>query len=262
MSGSPPGMDTMDKPPFLRLEHVDRSFLDGARPNQAIRDLSLGISEGEFVSLVGPSGCGKSTLLRILQGLIVPTSGRVLYRDTLQQGVNPDMGMVFQGFALYPWLNVYQNVSLGLVARGDPPGVIDRKVAFYIDKVGLEGYEEAYPRELSGGMKQRVGLARALCIEPAILLMDEPFSNLDALTTLTLRDEVLMLWKDPEMSVRTIVMVTHIIEEAILMSDRVVVLARRPTHVVEEIPVNLPRPRDRRDPEFDRLSDRIFSLIS
>ncbi len=255
-------MATMDKNPFLRLEHVDRSFLDGARPNQAIRDLSLNISEGEFVSLVGPSGCGKSTLLRILQGLIAPTAGEVFYQEAIQEGINPDMGMVFQGFALYPWLNVYQNVALGLVARGIPPDVIDQKVEFYIDKVGLEGYEEAYPRELSGGMKQRVGLARALCIEPAILLMDEPFSNLDALTTLTLRDEVLMLWKDPEMSVRTIVMVTHIIEEAILMSDRVVVLARRPTHVVEEIPVNLPRPRDRRDPEFDRLSDWIFSLIS
>ena len=247
---------------MLRLVDVERVFSEQGRTNSAIRGLSLAVSEGEFVSLVGPSGCGKSTLLRILQGLIAPTSGKVFYRDTLQTGVNPDMGMVFQGFALYPWLNVWDNVSLGLVARGVDTGAIRRKVAFYIDKVGLEGYEEAYPRELSGGMKQRVGLARALCIEPAILLMDEPFSNLDALTTLTLRDEVLMLWKDPEMSVRTIVMVTHIIEEAILMSDRVVVLARRPTHVVEEIRVDLPRPRDRRDPEFDRLSDRIFSLIS
>jgi NitT/TauT family transport system ATP-binding protein len=255
-------MVSMDRNPFLRLVDVDRVFSEQGRINSAIRGLSLDVSEGEFVSLVGPSGCGKSTLLRILQGLIAPTSGTVLYRDVLQTGVNPDMGMVFQGFALYPWLNVWENVSLGLVARGVDAGTIRRKVAFYIDKVGLEGYEEAYPRELSGGMKQRVGLARALCIEPAILLMDEPFSNLDALTTLTLRDEVLMLWKDPEMSVRTIVMVTHIIEEAILMSDRVVVLARRPTHVVEEIRVDLPRPRDRRDPEFDRLSDRIFSLIS
>ena len=248
--------------PFLRLDHISREFAEENRVNLAIRDLSLDVSEGEFVSLVGPSGCGKSTLLRILQGLIAPSSGKVFYKDAVQTGVNRDMGMVFQGFALYPWLNVRENVSLGLVARGVDPSVVDRKVAFYIDKVGLEGYEEAYPRELSGGMKQRVGLARALAIEPAILLMDEPFSNLDALTTLTLRDEVLMLWKDPEMSVRTIVMVTHIIEEAILMSDRVVVLARRPTHVVEEIAVDLPRPRDRRDPEFDRLSDRIFSLIS
>jgi NitT/TauT family transport system ATP-binding protein len=252
----------MGKIPFLRLDRISREFAEENRINLAIRDLSLGVSEGEFVSLVGPSGCGKSTLLRILQGLIVPSSGTVYYKDSVQTGVNQDMGMVFQGFALYPWLNVRENVSLGLVARGVDPFVVDRKVAFYVDKVGLEGYEEAYPRELSGGMKQRVGLARALAIEPAILLMDEPFSNLDALTTLTLRDEVLMLWKDPEMSVRTIVMVTHIIEEAILMSDRVVVLARRPTHVVEEIAVDLPRPRDRRDPEFDRLSDRIFSLIS
>ncbi len=255
-------MGIMGNIPFLRLDHISREFAEENRVNLAIRDLSLDVSEGEFVSLVGPSGCGKSTLLRILQGLIAPSSGKVFYKDAVQTGVNRDMGMVFQGFALYPWLNVRENVSLGLVARGVDPSVVDRKVAFYIDKVGLEGYEEAYPRELSGGMKQRVGLARALAIEPAILLMDEPFSNLDALTTLTLRDEVLMLWKDPEMSVRTIVMVTHIIEEAILMSDRVVVLARRPTHVVEEIAVDLSRPRDRRDPEFDRLSDRIFSLIS
>ena len=175
-------MVSMDKSPFLRLLDVDRVFSDQGRMNPAIRGLSLDVSEGEFVSLVGPSGCGKSTLLRILQGLIAPTSGKVLYRDVLQTGVNPDMGMVFQGFALYPWLNVWENVSLGLVARGVDPGAIRQKVAFYIDKVGLEGYEEAYPRELSGGMKQRVGLARALCIEPAILLMDEPFSNLDALT--------------------------------------------------------------------------------
>ncbi len=228
----------------------------------AIRNLSLTVSEGEFVSIVGPSGCGKSTLLRILQGLIQPSSGTVHYRGHPSVGVNGDMGMVFQGFALFPWLSVRENVGIGLVARGLPPSAIDKSVSFYIDKVGLEGYEEAYPRELSGGMKQRVGIARALCMEPAILLMDEPFSNLDALTSLTLRDEVLMLWEDPEMSVRTIIMVTHIIEEAILMSDRVVVLSRRPTHVAEEIPVDLRRPRDRRHPEFDRLSDRIFSLIS
>jgi NitT/TauT family transport system ATP-binding protein len=248
--------------PVLELSMVSQEFLEEGRRNLAIRDLSLSIGEGEFVSIVGPSGCGKSTLLRILQGLILPTVGKVLYRGQPFQGVNGDMGMVFQGFALFPWMTVRENVGIGLVAQGLPRGEIARSVAFYIDKVGLEGYEEAYPRELSGGMKQRVGIARALCMEPAILLMDEPFSNLDALTSLTLRDELLMLWQDPEMSVRTIVMVTHIIEEAILMSDRVLVLSRRPTHVVEEISVALRRPRDRRHPDFDRLSDRIFSLIS
>ncbi len=253
---------TSSRSDFLSLRNVARDFTRETRSYRAIDNLSLEVEEGEFVAIVGPSGCGKSTLLRILQGLIPPTSGEVSYQDRPQEGVNSDMAMVFQGFALLPWLSVRDNVALGLVARGRTLSEIDRTVSFYNDKVGLEGYEEAYPRELSGGMKQRVGLARALAIEPRILLMDEPFSNLDALTSVTLRDEVLMLWKDPEMPVRTIIMVTHIIEEAILMADRVVVLSRRPTHVVREITVDLPRPRSRKHPEFERLSDEIFSLIS
>lgn len=253
---------TSSRSDFLSLRNVARDFTRETRSYRAIDNLSLEVEEGEFVAIVGPSGCGKSTLLRILQGLIPPTSGEVSYQDRPQEGVNSDMAMVFQGFALLPWLSVRDNVALGLVARGRTLSEIDRTVSFYIDKVGLEGYEEAYPRELSGGMKQRVGLARALAIEPRILLMDEPFSNLDALTSVTLRDEVLMLWKDPEMPVRTIIMVTHIIEEAIQMADRVVVLSRRPTHVVREIAVDLPRPRSRKHPEFERLSDEIFSLIS
>ena len=247
---------------FLSLRNIARDFTRESRSYRAIDNLSLEVDEGEFVAIVGPSGCGKSTLLRILQGLIPPSSGELWYKGQPQEGVNSDMAMVFQGFALLPWLSVRDNVALGLVARGRRPAEVDRTVSFYIDKVGLEGYEEAYPRELSGGMKQRVGLARALAIEPRILLMDEPFSNLDALTSVTLRDEVLMLWKDPEMPVRTIIMVTHIIEEAILMADRVAVLSRRPTHVVQEITVDLPRPRSRKHPEFERLSDDIFSLIS
>ncbi len=253
---------TPDPFPFLSLQDVARDFSRDGRFYRAIENLSLKVAEGEFVAIVGPSGCGKSTLLRILQGLISPSSGEVLYKGAPQEGINSDMAMVFQGFALLPWLSVRDNVALGLVARGRSKAEIDRTVSFYIDKVGLEGYEEAYPRELSGGMKQRVGLARALAIEPRILLMDEPFSNLDALTSVTLRDEVLMLWQDPEMPVRTIVMVTHIIEEALLMADRVVVLSRRPTRVVREIPVTLPRPRSRKHPDFERLSDEIFSLIS
>jgi len=247
---------------FLSLRNIARDFTRENRSYRAIDNLTLEVDEGEFVAIVGPSGCGKSTLLRILQGLIPPSSGELFYKGRPQEGVNSDMAMVFQGFALLPWLSVRDNVALGLVARGRRPAEVDRTVSFYIDKVGLEGYEEAYPRELSGGMKQRVGLARALAIEPRILLMDEPFSNLDALTSVTLRDEVLMLWKDPEMPVRTIIMVTHIIEEAILMADRVAVLSRRPTHVVREITVDLPRPRSRKHPEFERLSDEIFSLIS
>ncbi|MHB8368664.1 MAG: ABC transporter ATP-binding protein [Leptospirales bacterium] len=253
---------TPEPHPFLSLRDVSRDFSRDGRSYRAIENLSLSVSEGEFVAIVGPSGCGKSTLLRILQGLISPSTGEILYKGEHQDGINSDMAMVFQGFALLPWLSVRDNVALGLVARGRSKEVVDRTVSFYIDKVGLEGYEEAYPRELSGGMKQRVGLARALAIEPRILLMDEPFSNLDALTSVTLRDEVLMFWQDPEMPVRTIVMVTHIIEEALLMADRVVVLSRRPTRVVREIPVGLARPRNRKHPDFERLSDEIFSLIS
>jgi NitT/TauT family transport system ATP-binding protein len=169
--------------------------------------------------------------------------------------------MVFQSFALLPWLSVKANIELGLEARGIPPAERERLVTLYIDKVGLDGFEEAYPRELSGGMRQRVGLARALAVEPAVLLMDEPFSALDALTAIGLREELLDLWQAPDSPVETIIMVTHIIEEAVELADRILVLSTGPGRLVGDIKVELPRPRDRRSEPFNSLTDKVFSLI-
>lgn len=228
----------------------------------ALREISFTVREGEFIALVGPSGCGKSTLLRILSGLISPTEGAVLYEEKIQKSVNLDSAMVFQSFALFPWLTVMGNVEVGLEARGLSASARRKKAAYFIDKVGLDGFEEAYPRELSGGMKQRVGLARALAVEPKLLCMDEPFSALDPLTTLALREEVLMLWEDRTMPVNTIIMVTHIIEEAVLMADRVLVLSSHPGTLLADIPIKLDRPRDKKDPAVDELSDKIFSLMA
>jgi NitT/TauT family transport system ATP-binding protein len=168
---------------------------------------------------------------------------------------------VFQSFALMPWLTIKANVELGLEAQGMAPEAREKKASIYIDKVGLDGFEEAYPRELSGGMKQRVGLARALAVEPRVLLMDEPFSALDALTAITLREELLDIWHSPDMPVHTIIIVTHIIEEAVELADRILVLSTNPGHLVADLKVNLPRPRDRRHEGFNALTDKVFSLI-
>ncbi|MGQ9477179.1 MAG: ABC transporter ATP-binding protein [Candidatus Bipolaricaulia bacterium] len=242
----------------MELERVSKRF--GAL--SALEEVSLVVEAEEFIALVGPSGCGKSTLLRIMAGLIAPTSGRVLLEGRALNGVNYETALVFQSFALLPWLTVQANVELGLEARGLPPEERRRKTSFYIDKVGLEGYEEAYPRELSGGMKQRVGLARALAVEPKILLMDEPFSSLDALTAISLRELVLDLWADPQVPVAACVMVTHLIDEAVELADRVIVLSARPGRIVEEVRVELPRPRDKRAEAFNGYIDRIFSLMA
>ncbi len=247
--------------PLLKLENITRDFQREKTAISVLEDISFEVNEGEFVCLVGPSGCGKSTLLRIINGLIQPTSGKVLYQGKQLNGINMEIALVFQSFALLPWLTVAENVELGLEARNIPKEERRKKAEFFIEKVGLHGYEEAYPRELSGGMKQRVGLARALTIEPKLLLMDEPFSSLDALTAINLREEVLMLWEDKSLPVNTVVMVSHLIEEALLMADRIIILSSRPARIVEDVTVNLPRPRDKRDPLFNELADKIFSLI-
>ena len=246
---------------MLEFRHVYKSFRDRGRTIPVLHDIDLTVPEREFLCIVGPSGSGKSTLLRLMMGLIAPTSGEIIYRGRPLVGVNRHAAMVFQSFALLPWLTVQGNVELGLKARNIREEDARRRAAYYLDKVGLDGYEEAYPGELSGGMKQRAGLARAMAIEPDMLFMDEPFAGLDALTAANSREEVLTLWSDHELPVHTVVMVTHILEEAVMMADRVVVLSQHPGRIAADMPVPLPRPRNKRDPAVDQLVDSIFEKI-
>jgi NitT/TauT family transport system ATP-binding protein len=246
----------------LSVRNVSKEFPLPTGPLAVIEDVSFDLKEGEFLAMVGPSGCGKSTLLRMVAGLIEPTSGEILYDGRVTKGVNLDCALVFQSFALLPWLTVIENVELGLEARGVPPEVRRKKADFFIDKVGLDGYEGAYPRELSGGMKQRVGFARALAVEPKLLLMDEPFSALDALTSINLREELLDLFHDPEILISAVIMVTHTIEEAVELADRVVVFSAHPGRLLADRKIGLPRPRDRRNPAFGEMVAEIFSLIT
>jgi NitT/TauT family transport system ATP-binding protein len=247
---------------LIDVEHVGKSFASTHGTMSIMQDISFSVNDADFVAIVGPSGCGKSTLLRLIQGLDRPTAGTIRFRGQPVQGVCQGMAMVFQSFALYPWLTVKQNVAFGLEALHRPPEQIAQSVERYISVTGLTGFEEAYPRELSGGMRQRVGLARALAVEPAVLLMDEPFSALDALTAESLREEVLQLWRDPALPPEGVVLVTHNIEEALLLADRVIVLSRRPAHLLDDVRVDLPRPRDRKSEPFYELTDRVYSLIT
>jgi len=247
---------------LIRVEHVDKSFPGRHGSISIMQDISFDVKDSDFLAIVGPSGCGKSTLLRLIQGLDHPTAGRIFFRDQPVEQVCAQMAMVFQSFALYPWLTVAQNVAFGLEALGWPKERIAAQVEKYVSVTGLDGFQEAYPRELSGGMRQRVGLARALAVEPAVLLMDEPFSALDALTAESLREEILQLWGDPALPPEAVLLVTHNIEEAIQLADRVVVMSRRPAHLLEEVVVDLPRPRDRKSDAFYALTDRVFSLIT
>jgi len=246
---------------LLELKHVSKSFALAKGTLLVLEDICFNVEEGEFVALVGPSGCGKSTLLRIINGIVPLTSGQVLYNERQNDGINLESALVFESFALLPWLTVKANIEMGLEARGIALAERERIASVYIDKVGLDGFEEAYPRELSGGMKQRVGLARALAVEPKVLLMDEPFSALDALTAITLREELLDIWQARDMSVHTIVMVTHIIEEAVELADRIIVMGSGPGRVVADLKVDIPRPRDRRAEVFNAFADKVFSLI-
>lgn len=247
---------------LLELQKVFKSFRQDRVLMPVLKEISFRVQEGEFIALVGPSGSGKSTLLRLLAGLITPTEGDILYKGKSLHSVNLESAMVFQSFGLFPWLSVLENIEVGLEARGLSGSDRRERAIHFIGKVGLDGFEEAYPRELSGGMKQRVGLARALAVEPKLLCMDEPFSALDALTSLTLREEVLMLWEDKSMAVNTIIMVTHIIEEAVLMADRVLVLSPHPGTLIADIPINLVRPRGKNDTAVSEFTDHIFSLMA
>jgi NitT/TauT family transport system ATP-binding protein len=249
--------------PLISVEALSKSFAgpDG-HPVPVLDGITLAVQEGEFVALLGRSGSGKSTLLRCIAGLIAPTDGQVLFRGKPLTGTNRDTTMVFQTFALLPWLTVQQNVELGLEARGVAPGERYERALRAIDLVGLDGYESAYPKELSGGMRQRVGFARALVVEPAALLMDEPFSALDVLTSENLRGELLELWEGQRFPTKTMIMVTHNIEEAVLLADRLLVLGTNPGRIRADMRNPLPRPRRRRTAEFEELVDQLYRMMT
>lgn len=246
---------------LLELKNITQIFPLKQKKVVVLDNISFSVDKGEFVALVGPSGCGKSTLLRITAGLVKPSSGEVLFEGKKVMGINSNVSIVFQTFGLLPWLDVTENITLGLEARGISLKERLRKAFKYIDLVGLEGFEEAYPRELSGGMKQRVGIARALVMEPELLLMDEPFSALDAFTAQNLREEILRLWSSGKLSLKSILMVTHNIEEAIYMADRVIVLSTHPGRIIGDVHIELKRPRDRNSVEFTELYDKIYSMV-
>ena len=249
-------------PEIVRVENVSRGC-DKAQGEVLVLDgVNVTLYEGEIVGLLGRSGSGKSTLLRIICGLIEPSSGSVTYKGQPLHGPARGVAMVFQTFALFPWLTVLQNVEAGLEAQGIPVAERRKRALAAIDLIGLDGYENAYPRELSGGMRQRVGFARALVVDPALLLMDEPFSALDVLTAETLRTDLLDLWTQGRMPIRSILIVTHNIEEAVFMCDRILVLSSNPGRVVSEIRVPFTHPRNRLDPAFRTLVDEIYSRMT
>jgi len=266
-----------DTSPICEARHVSVAF-DATGERLVLKDVSLAINAGEVVALLGPSGCGKSTLLRALVGLLKPTSGSVLAHGKPLTGIHTGISIVFQNFALYPWLTVRENVKVALNGLGldDATGIA--RVEHCIDLVGLDGFEDAYPKELSGGMKQRVGIARALARGPELLCMDEPFSALDVFTAESLRSEVYRLWtgdggtpssggngssrrQGAVTGVKSIMMITHIIEEAVFLADRIVVLGTRPGHIRQIVTNTIPHPRDYQSPAFQQLVQRLHDII-
>ncbi|MGO9582995.1 MAG: nitrate/sulfonate/bicarbonate ABC transporter ATP-binding protein [Acidimicrobiales bacterium] len=239
----------------------DYSSADGT-PVPVLDNISFVLREGEIVAMLGKSGAGKSTLLRCIAGLIAPSAGKITYRGAPVAGANPGVAMVFQTFALLPWLTVLQNVEVGLQARGKSAAECKEKALKNIDRIGLDGFESAYPRELSGGMQQRVGFARALAVEPDALLMDEPFSALDVLTAENLRTQLLSLWAEPDFPTKAMLIVTHNIEEAVILADRILILGTNPGRIRTELPCRLARPRDRRSEEAQALINEIYAIMT
>jgi len=244
---------------LLNVEHVRRTFpRGGGEELLVLDDVNLNLKEGEIVGLLGRSGSGKSTLLRLIAGLSRPQGGSLTYMGQPIQGPVQGVAMVFQSFALFPWLTVLENVQLGLEALNLPPREMRERALAAIDLIGLDGYESAYPRELSGGMRQRVGFARAVVVHPNILLMDEPFSALDVLTAENLRTDLIELWGNGKLPLKAVILVTHNIEEAVLMCDRVLLFSSNPGRVASEIKIDLPQPRERTSTQFEDYVDRIY----
>jgi NitT/TauT family transport system ATP-binding protein len=249
--------------PLLEVVNCRQAYHKEANADLVVlEDVNLTLREGEIVALLGRSGSGKSTLLRIVSGLLQPTAGQVLWRGTPVSGPTDGIAMVFQSFALFPWLTVQENVELGLEARGVPRVEREKRADDALDLIGLGGFASAYPKELSGGMRQRVGLARALVVYPDLLLMDEPFSALDVLTAETLRTDLIDLWADGKLPVKSVLMVTHNIEEAVLMCDRILVFSSNPGRVASELTVPFPHPRNRLDAAFRQMVDDIYALMT
>jgi NitT/TauT family transport system ATP-binding protein len=253
--------DTTDT--IIRAEKVEKYYAQPSENRiQVIAPTDLSIVPGEIVALLGPSGSGKSTLLRMLTGLTKPSAGEVYWHQTPISHANPNVSIVFQSFALFPWLTVLENVEAPLKARGMNAEERRERSLRIIDTVGLDGFEAAFPKELSGGMRQRVGFARALVVEPEVLFMDEPFSALDVLTAENLRSELLELWQKKTIPTRAIFIVTHNIEEAVLLADRIIVLGRNPGHVRVDFRVTLAQPRDRKSSLFTQLVDYIYTVLT
>jgi NitT/TauT family transport system ATP-binding protein len=248
--------------PLLEVRGVRKVFPKAAGELVVLDNIDLQLRDGEIVGLLGRSGSGKSTLLRSIAGLTRPTAGRILYRGKPVDGPTHGIAIIFQNFALFPWLTVFENVALGLETFGVPQEELQRRVLGAIDLVGLDGFESAYPRELSGGMRQRVGFARALVVEPTLLLMDEPFSALDVLTAETLRTDFLDLWTEGRVPIRSVLMVTHNIEEAVFMCDRVIIFAANPGRIQADVPIHLPRPRNRQSAAFHQIVEELYALLT
>ena len=251
------------QPAIIRAERVEKYYAQPSENRiQVIAPTDLSIPAGEIVALLGPSGSGKSTLLRMLTGLSRPSAGQVFWHEKPIADADVNVSIVFQSFALFPWLTVLENVEAPLKARGMEPGDRRRRSLRILDTVGLDGFQAAYPKELSGGMRQRVGFARALVVEPEVLFMDEPFSALDVLTAENLRSELLELWQKKTIPTQAIFIVTHNIEEAVLLADRIIVLGRNPGHVRTDFKVSIPHPRDRKANAFTQLVDYIYKVLT
>jgi len=252
----------MSEQALFQLKNINQIFYTGKKAYPALENISLSVDQGEFVALVGPAGCGKSTLLRIVTGLQKATSGSVLYRHRELVGINSNATIVFQTFALFPWLTVQENVEVALKRHGLPPNLRSTRAIRFLDMVGLDGFETAYPRELSGGMRQKVGFARAMALEPELLCLDEPFTSLDALSANALRNELLEIWQSGKISTRAILLVTHNIEEAVFLADRIIVMDKQPGKIVADLRVGLSHPRNPKQQDFIAVVDRVYATLA
>ncbi|WP_049893413.1 ABC transporter ATP-binding protein [Halogranum rubrum] len=258
MSTEEQGVQNAQNAQKVHVDGLGKRYESDRQTVQALQDVNFAVDDGEFVCIVGPSGCGKTTLFRLIAGLEEPTTGAVRLDGTPVEGPGTDRGMVFQEYGLFPWRTVRENVSFGLEEQGVEKAERGRRTSEMLELVGLDEFADAYPRELSGGMKQRVGIARALAVDPELLLMDEPFGAVDAQTRDMLHEELLSIWSETE---KTVLFVTHDVEEAVTLSDRVVVMAADPGRVREVVDVDLARPRERTDAEFAEYVEHIRGLI-